>query len=102
MILVTLTSVSAIASENLPKQCKNGKIRSSYIEQKVVRGRHVNIVHVFGEAARELYLHIDSDETMVTEDDVDYVIKTQKNTEISCLHEEQIQQDGCTNYQCVI
>lgn len=102
MTLVTLTSASVIASENLPKQCKNEKIRSSYIEHKAVRGRQVNIVHLFGEPARALYLKIDSDETVVTEYDVDYVIKTQKNTEISCLREEQIQQNGCTNYQCVI
>lgn len=101
-ILITLTSLSAIASENLPKQCKNTKIKSSYIEQKIVRGREVNIVHVFGDSARALYLQIDSDETVVTENDVDYVIKTQKNSEISCLREVQIQQNGCTHYQCVI
>jgi hypothetical protein len=102
LIAFTLTSVTTIATENLPKQCKNTEINASYIDQKIVRGHHVNIVHIFGESARELYFQIYSDETVITENGVDFVIKTQENTEISCVREVKIKQNRCTNYECVI
>lgn len=94
-------AVSAFASD-LPKQCKNAGQAKSYIEQKEINGRKINIVHVYGDSARDIYSDIDGDETSITEKGTEYIIKTQKNTEINCFREKLTKENGCTNYDCEI
>lgn len=95
-LLVLLSSINAF-SEGLPKQCPEPA--KSYIEHKEVKGKTFDIVHVFGETARDVYSELSGDETNTTENGKDLTIKSQGN--IDCFRQYKTKNKApCAVYEC--
>lgn len=97
---ITLGSISVFAVD-LPKQCSISLRTKAYIQQKENHGHKMDIVHIFGDAAKDIYAEITGDETWVTENGKEYVIKSQGN--INCFREDRTKKgEVCAIYECEI
>lgn len=100
MGLLFFGSISAFAGE-LPKVCTHLQTKKSFIEHKVHDGKKMEIVHLFGNSARDIYSDVAGDETWITEKGEEIVIKSEKNMDCFRQNREN-NKEACAIYECEI
>lgn len=105
MIGLALSMSLPAFATNFPAQC-SGTSPKNYIEHTTnIKGSKIDLIHVFGNAARELYVSLDGDQTWITEKGKELVIVSQVllNGEINCYRVDRIKNNKvCADYECEI
>lgn len=100
--LLVLGSITAFA-EGEPKQCGDTPRSESYIQNQDGKNYKLDLVYVFNNSARDLYLKIESVEKVETIGETNFLGKSKG--QLSCLRQDRkdtVSGEACASYQCSI